>query len=332
MPEAVNLELYTWGPAYNLPSFDPFCLTAETYLQFISADWVVNECNNPDVAPTGELPMLRDGPFEPVVGSRNIIRYLKKKVLDLDEGCPVKQKIDTASYTSLVEDKLYDALLYNWWLDAKNVNTSTKPTLSKALRGIAGFRIPTQLQRRAEFRLKAYKSKEEVYRMARECYAALACKLGDQSYFFGQEPSSLDAVVFGHLALHCVPNLAEPTLFSIITFEYPTLYAYCDRIRTRYFSQPLKISPNLRPSFLLGDMVRSPMTYLKSLVMRQRVVETSGEKERAKRDEDWKTALAIVGAVGFFVGFIWQQGIIQITYGDDEDAEEERYHGVDDVE
>ncbi|KNC97072.1 uncharacterized protein SPPG_07468 [Spizellomyces punctatus DAOM BR117] len=323
----VGLELFTWGPAWNVPSFDPFCLSIETYLQFAEANWVVNECNDTGVSPTGELPMLRDGPLEPVVGTSKIISHLKKKGLDLDSHLTAKEQAECLAYTSLIEDKLYDALLYSWWLEVNNAAKSTKPAIAKSLRGWAGMRVPGQLQRKAEARLRKYRDSQQVYSVARECYQALSHKLGEKEYFFGKDPSSLDAIAFGHLALHAIPALAEPTLFSILTFEFPTLYAYCERVRKTCFKKPLRPSPNLRPSYLLTDIIKSPTTYIRSLFMRRQVVPA----EKAKQEDHIKTALSVLGAVGFFVGYIWYHGIIQISYDDDEEVEEgDDHNGVDD--
>jgi metaxin len=38
-----------------------------------------------------------------------------------------------------------------------------------------------------------------VYRHAEQAYSALAAKLGDQRYFFGDRPTSLYAAVLAHL-------------------------------------------------------------------------------------------------------------------------------------
>jgi len=40
-----------------------------------------------------------------------------------------------------------------------------------------------------------------VYKEAQECMNALDKKLGNRPYFFGNSPSTLDAVVYGHLGL-----------------------------------------------------------------------------------------------------------------------------------
>lgn len=43
---------------------------------------------------------------------------------------------------------------------------------------------------------------EELYRKAGQAYSALSVLLGDQKFFFNNRPSSLDALVLGHLLFH----------------------------------------------------------------------------------------------------------------------------------
>ena len=51
----VEFELFAWGSGLNQPSFDPFCLSIEAYLNLIGVDWSVNICHNPNISPTGVM-------------------------------------------------------------------------------------------------------------------------------------------------------------------------------------------------------------------------------------------------------------------------------------
>lgn len=78
----------------------------------------------------------------------------------------------------------------------------------------------------------------------RNLYKELASKLGDKNFIFGDEPCLLDAILYNHLAAHCLPRKkqhfidtffknslsVDPMLFSLLTFEYPSLIRYCTRI------------------------------------------------------------------------------------------------------
>ena len=55
----------------------------QAYLQWSQRTWIMNECHNPEVSPTGELPLLRVG-GDPVAGVANIIESLKGMGSDID--------------------------------------------------------------------------------------------------------------------------------------------------------------------------------------------------------------------------------------------------------
>ncbi|CAG8816077.1 24260_t:CDS:2, partial [Cetraspora pellucida] len=88
------LCLYIWGSSWGLPSIDPACLSVISYLQLVSDEWKVIECSNPNVSPTGELPILKDG-LNWITGVHNIINHLKKNGLNADENLTDKHKADS---------------------------------------------------------------------------------------------------------------------------------------------------------------------------------------------------------------------------------------------
>ncbi|KAJ3317966.1 metaxin 1 [Blyttiomyces sp. JEL0837] len=297
------------------------------YLNFVGANWVLNSCSNPNLSPSGELPMLRDG-TRPIAGVANIFAHLKTRGLDLDAHLTAEESAHCISYIALIEDRLYDALL----------------------------------QDRVKRRLKAYRmmldqdgqAVNEVYLMARDCFKALADKLGDQKYFLGDLPTSLDAVAYGHLAIHAIPSLTNPRLFSLLTFEFPTLIAYISRIQEHLFSTPPQPSPHVVPAVLLRDVMSNPSSYfarawegvvgfvgrINRNVEEDKKESQDGESEerklspqeeaiRAERRDTFFKIVSVVGAVAFFVGYIVKNGIVQISVVDEEEEVVEEDQEVD---
>ena len=79
----------------------------------------------------------------------------------------------------------------------------------------------------------------QVYRQAEECLSLLATKLGDKDFFFGQFPSSLDAVVFAHLA----PLLKAPLPSAALQNHLKActnLSRFVGRILQRYFPKEIQ--------------------------------------------------------------------------------------------
>ena len=53
------LELHIWGPAFGLPSIDPYCLAAIAYLQQAvpRGEWELIASSNPALSPTSMSPV-----------------------------------------------------------------------------------------------------------------------------------------------------------------------------------------------------------------------------------------------------------------------------------
>jgi metaxin len=211
---------------------------------------------------------------------------------------------------------------------------------SKALPFIMKYYIPSQLAEQAKARLAGYRKIQvddtkipEVYMNARRIYKQLALKLGNQDFFYGsrqvfnqstyvERPSSLDAVAFAHLSLHAYPSMANPKLFAMLSFEFPTLISYCDRIKQAYFSVPPTPSPTDRNSIRnsVYDFISAPWTTVERWWTGS--AKNPINKSREQRVEDFWRILSIAGGLGFFIGYVAYNGIVRVVH---EEEEEEDY-------
>jgi len=75
MAEA-QVTLYVWPKLWDLPSFDPYCLTALLYCQLaLPGKLTVVECTDVDLSPSGQLPFLVHG-LEVITSFSSIVRYV----------------------------------------------------------------------------------------------------------------------------------------------------------------------------------------------------------------------------------------------------------------
>ncbi|RUP44313.1 outer mitochondrial membrane transport complex protein-domain-containing protein [Jimgerdemannia flammicorona] len=149
------LQLYVWSPALDAPSIDPGSTAIMAYLQLIGASFNVVESNDPNISPTGELPLLKDGPAW-IGGANRILAHLAKKGMDGNENLTPEQKAQYFAYASLVEDKLYDCMLFTWYADTTNFVKTIRPTYAKLLPFPTRYIVPSQLRKAAKFRLEEY--------------------------------------------------------------------------------------------------------------------------------------------------------------------------------
>ena len=135
----------------------------------------------------------------------------------------------------------------------------------------------------------------------------------------------MDAIAFGYLALAAYPSLAEPKLFTLLSFEFPTLIGFVARMKSLAFQKPLVVSPFIRPtiSALIKDVVHNPWTYL-DYVWEGFQIKLVPKKEAKTKEQRvaafWKT-LSVMAGLGFFVNFVIQNGIIQFQFEEEEDED-----------
>jgi len=61
----------------------------------------------------------------------------------------------------------------------------------------------------------------QIYKRATDCYTAIVAQLSsaDGGYLLGDRPSSADALLYGHLALHLTAPVASPELRKAVRFS-----------------------------------------------------------------------------------------------------------------
>ncbi|KAJ3028421.1 UNVERIFIED_CONTAM: metaxin 1 [Siphonaria sp. JEL0065] len=324
----------------------------------------------------GELPLLRDGTI-PIAGTSNIIRHLKRKGFDLDANLTSLQLAQSSSFINLIETKLYEARLHTLFMDAKNYNEDTLRVYSKQLDFMRRFYVPEILKKRVVGRLHGYRfcvlvflfirclienndltkrrmmldDKQElvneVYLNAKDVFQALSDKLSDQLFFFGDKPTTLDAVAYAHLSLHALPLLTNPKLNAILTFNFPNLTSYITRMQAAMSLYPPPVpSPSPPPlhivSFLTNPTASFAALYaatkqsIVSLTSEAPVVDPDSDAEADIREKRKREArvdafykwMSVFGAVGFFVGYVLVNGIVQIGGAAEEEEEEDEFEVV----
>ncbi|CAI2167039.1 13616_t:CDS:2 [Funneliformis geosporum] len=271
--------LYVWGSGFDLPSIDPGCLTVISYFQlFVTEEWCIIECNNPNLSWTGELPVLKDG-VEWVTGINNIIKYMKRKRFDADEHLTSRQRADSLAQIAKSRLEKYGIVSV----------------------GDRDFLVDKDL---------------EMYKIIRKSYDVLLNKIGNEEFFLGNKLSTLDIMIYGHLAVHLYSDLPNPNLAIILNTEYPRLARFCELMKNRLSeSEIVKLPANDLPSVFTG-IFSSPRTWFNNTFWRTRNVEKMPEKSQAEKDFERKRLISITGAVLFMVIYVVWNGIIRIEFTD----------------
>jgi len=79
------------------------------------------------------------------------------------------------------------------------------------------------------------KSVETVIKDVNDCCKTLSLKLGGEDYFCTDQPTELDALVFGHLYTLLTTELPDVDIASTVK-QYVNLVDFCKRVEKRYYS------------------------------------------------------------------------------------------------
>ena len=137
----------------------------------------------------------------------------------------------------MIEEHLYWALVYHRWLGEgwSLIKEAVFSVLPPGLRQL----IPIMVQRKIRADLNSQglgrHSVEQINRFAEQDLQSLALMLKDQPYFYGEQVSSIDAVLFASLCQLYHADLKTP--LSEIAQGFPNLNEYQQRLGQQYFAE-----------------------------------------------------------------------------------------------
>lgn len=166
-----------------------------------------------------------------------IIEFVNKKGITLSNHLESSQRADLKAHMTLVTNVFLSAELYISWCHQETLRTVTQPRYS--------FPYPWPLNKILFWNKKRSvrnqlgslgwldKSIEDVLVEVESCCTALSERLDKSSYFYGEKPTELDALVYGHVSAITSTTLPDESLSGILN-EYPKLIELCDRINKTY--------------------------------------------------------------------------------------------------
>jgi len=230
------IELHQFPGRWGISSISPFCLKLETWMHMIELDFKVVVGRSTKANPKGKMPfIIHDGKM--VADSGLIVSYLKETFnVKLDDALSKEQKAVGTAVTVMIEEHLYWAMVYSRWVDA-TYQQQFRTEVFSALPPVVRSLVPRMLSRNVAKTLHCQgigrHTRDEIYQLAIQDLEMLTVLLADQTYFFGKEPTSLDATVFGFLANALRPPMETPIKQYIASKQ--NLVAFVDRVQNRYY-------------------------------------------------------------------------------------------------
>ncbi|XP_073137881.1 mitochondrial outer membrane import complex protein METAXIN [Henckelia pumila] len=229
-----KLTLVARTPGFGLPTACPICLPVYIYLRFAQIPF--NLESNLVYPDSDQIPFIESGYYVAYNNEKGgVIQNLKEDgITDLDSE--VRGIPEWVSMRAMVESWLADAVMYELWVgsDGKAANTIYCSFLPWPIGKVLYYkqvRIVKQLLGITSN--NAERREEEIYSRATLAYGALSNRLGEQSLFFENRPTSLDALVLGHV-LFTVRVLPESSVLRSKLLDHTNLVTYAENLRMQY--------------------------------------------------------------------------------------------------
>jgi glutathione S-transferase len=238
------LKVFGLAKTWDFPDASPYVCKLVMWLRLAGLDYELIYVPWPDMierAPRKSVPWIEDADGEVVHDSARIIdRLTEKYAIPLDAHLSVPARARMRAWQRLLEDHYYwAALVHMRWVDDHNwplykeelaADLEPSPEVDAFFEEIRDYLV-------GEFKGHAVgkMSTDEVLQVAREDLDALSAGLGDQPYFMGSRPTTVDAMLYACLLQTYITRCVSPTVDY--AREKTNLEAYFRRLRGEYWGE-----------------------------------------------------------------------------------------------
>ena len=236
MADASTLKVYHLPGAWGLPTVSPFCLKLDAWLRMTGIPHESITAATPFAGPKGKAPWIEeDG--QKIGDSTFIIAHLMQRHgVDPDARLTPAQRGMAVAIQRLIDENLYWTMVHDRWMNDANWQQFRDVVLgglAVPLRRVLGPIARRGVKKQLEGHGIGIHSAAEIAAIGRRDVNALSDILGASEWFFGDTPSTIDAVAYAQLV-----NIWRAPFESEVRRaigQTPNLVAFIDRFAARYY-------------------------------------------------------------------------------------------------
>lgn len=243
-----RIKLFRFPRMFAVPNLSPFCCKMETWLRIAGIPYEVVDTRDPRTAPKGKLPFIEDGGARIADTSLIIEHLVRTRGVDPDARLDPAQRATALLVQRTLEEHYAFVLAYTHLLHEDGarhtrarfaaVPALVRPFVARAVHGS----ITKMLWHQGILR----HSHEDIVEAAIRDWRAVLAVMSDGPFFFGEEPTTVDAIVFATLATTVLTPIESP--IRSFPQSQPGCVAYAERMRARYFPELVSASRERSPA------------------------------------------------------------------------------------
>lgn len=268
------MELVVWEGDYGLASIDNECLYVIVYCILTKAPVTIKQGRS-SMLYYKKYPLLISGNLK-LRNVPDIIAYLRMHGHTLDYNISLKQCTDCYAFANILAKRFKEISYYLWWLDEINYDRLTYPWYVKAMPFPFNHLYPRYCRRMARRVLDTSVPHDNdkdtttnyINSLAAETFSALAGRLGDSIFFYGDKPCCIDALVYAYLAPLVYVPFPSDGIVQLLRV-WPSLVKYTDRVHKTFFPEShfsCKYVKSVHKTKLMDDEVADGSVFLPLMV------------------------------------------------------------------
>lgn len=231
------IKLFQFPRMFGIPNLSPFCCKLETWLRIAGIPYEIVETTDPRKGPKRKLPFIEDARVR-IADTSLIIDHLKRtRAIDPDAHLDASQRATALLVQRTLEEHYAFVAAYTHLLRDDGVrHTRTRfdgaPSIVRPLViHMVEKHIKNVLWQQGILRL----SDKDIIESGLCDWRAVLAVMSSGPFFFGNEPTSIDATVFGALATSVLTPIQSP--IQDFLRSQPGCVAYAERMRQRFFPE-----------------------------------------------------------------------------------------------
>jgi glutathione S-transferase len=206
------IKLFQFPRMFGIPNVSPFCCKLETWLRIARVPYEIVDTPDPRKGPKGKLPFIEEAGVRIADSSLIVDHLVRTRGVDPDAGLSAAQRAIALLVQRTLEEHYAFVLVYTHflrdegWQHMRAGFTSMPVIVRPLVGGIVRRRMKKLLWQQGVLR----HAHEDIVESALRDWRAVLTLMGDGPFFFGDEPTGVDAIVFGALATSVLTPIESP--------------------------------------------------------------------------------------------------------------------------
>lgn len=241
------IKVFQFPRMFEVPNLSPFCAKLETWLRIAAIPYEVVDTPDPRKGPRGQLPYIEDGGTIVADTSLIIEHLIETRGVDPDARLDSTQRATARLVQRALEGHYTFVLAYtHLYRDEGLRHTRARfDPIPAIVRPFVARAVKGQIRKILWHQGVLRGPDDQIMKAAIRDWDAVISLMSDGPFFFGAEPTSLDAIVFATLASTILTPIESPIRGHLSS--QPAVVAYAERVRGRLFPELVR-PPNREPS------------------------------------------------------------------------------------